>query len=432
MSRRNTGSIKEKRPGVWQIAVDVSTLTMRTDAGWACPTGKQHRRYVTIHGTREDAERERIKMLYERDTGTLPTEHVTVSTLADWWLRAVVAPAQRPRTVDDYTRQVRVHINPALGKMDAHKVKPHHVQEFYNRKRNALGASSISKLDQILRGIFDAAWRNDVVGTNPMSKVTRPKSVGGGTRRRDWLTIDQVEDILADMESHGGRFAVLCRLLAGTGLRIGETLALEWRHIDLVGRKVVVEQTTTTTADGKLTIGPPKSENGYRVVPIMDDALIAALVAHRTAQDTYRESMGEAYTPYEDETGKRWLVFPKVRPNQAGGLLANRQVQQAVAAYGTRPHALRHFYASQLFEAGARLPRVSRLMGHANIHITSGTYLHLDDEGNRDDVALFAERLAAAREARQAEAISGAIAATHAEALLADTEIGKMAPKRVR
>ena len=105
--------------------------------------------------------------------------------------------------------------------------------------------------------------------------------------------MDRVQQIIAEAEAKGERWHVLYRLLAFTGLRIGEALALEWWHIDLVGRRVRVEQTTTMAAGG-LTLGPPKSEKGNRAIPI-DDALVAALLAHREAQDAVREQAGARY-----------------------------------------------------------------------------------------------------------------------------------------
>ena len=57
--------------------------------------------------------------------------------------------------------------------------------------------------------------------------------------------MDRVQQIIAEAEAKNERFRVLFRLLAYTGLRIGEALALEWQHIDVTGKRVLVGQTTT-------------------------------------------------------------------------------------------------------------------------------------------------------------------------------------------
>ena len=403
MARRNTGQIRRRRAGVYQVSVDMSKVRRLTPDDWR-KTFPQ-RRYETIEGTREDAERRLHEMLYQADTGSLPTGNTTLNVWLEYWLREYVAPRRRTRTVDDYRRQVRVHIAPALGAMKLAGVRPHHLREFLNRKDKNLSRSSGNKLHQILFGAFKEAWRNDIIPDNPVAKVDRLEAQPA--RVEAPLSMDQVQQIIAEADRKGERFAVLFRLLAFTGLRIGEALALEWRHVDLVGRRVLVRQTTTMEND-RIAIGPPKSEKGRRDVPILDDDLIAALLAHREAQDKMREAMGALYHD-------RGLVFPKVRPNQAGELLANRQVQQALNRYGTHPHALRHFFATQMFEAGATLVRVSLLMGHANIKITSDKYLHPDEAGNVEAVDLFTARMEAAK--------VGAKWAEGVETLLSDTPL---------
>ena len=419
MARRKTGSIRKKRDGVYQVAVDLSNLNrayLANEALWGGErldrvvvkndTGGRRRHYETMVGTREDAERRLRELLFQADTGALPTGNTTLNVWMDYWLREYIVPDRRTRTVDDYRRQVRVHIAPALGSMHLAAVRPHHIREFLNRKDRQLSRSSVGKLHQILSGAFKEAWRNDLIPDNPVAKVDRLSAKP--TRVEAPLTMDRVQQIIAGSEAKGERFAVLFRLLAFTGLRIGEALALEWQHVDFVGRRVLVRQTTTFDND-RITIGPPKSEKGVRDVPILDDGLIAALLKHREVQDAMRERMGERYHD-------RGLVFPKVRPNQAGNLLANRQVQQTLARYGTHPHALRHFFGTQMFEAGASLLRVSLLMGHANINITASIYLHPDEAGNREAVDLFTARMQAAN--------GGAMAAEAVESLLADMQIG--------
>ncbi len=382
MAKRNVGTIRQRRPGVFKVTVDISKARQPTYADWHEAVSRL-RRSVTVEGTREDAERKLHEMQYEADTGTLPTGKVTLNVWFDYYLREYVAPDRRARTVDDYRRQVRVHIGPALGTMFLTDVQPHHIREFMNRKDKELSRSSIGKLHQILSGAFKEAWRNNLITDNPVAKTPRlsPKA----QRPVHALSTDRVQQVIADAEAEGDRWHVLYRLLAFTGLRIGEALALEWQHIDTVGKRVLVRQ-TTTMAGGGITLGPPKSEKGRRDIPI-DDALVAALLRHREAQDAMREQMGAGYTD-------RGLLFPKVRVGQAGELLANRQVERALRTYGTHPHALRHFFGTQMFEAGASLLRVSRLMGHANVGITAAIYVHPDAAGDRAAIDLLTARMA--------------------------------------
>ena len=388
---------------MFKVTIDISKARRPTYEDWKQAVNRL-RRSLTVEGTREDAERALHEMQVQADTGTLPTGKVTVNTWLDYWLKEYVEPDRRSRNVDDYRRQVRLHIGPAMGSHYLHDVRPHHIREFLNRKDKQLSRSSVGKLHQILSGAFKETWRNDLIPDNPVAKT--PRLAPKAQRPIDALSMDRVQQIIAESEAKGDRWHVLYRLLAFTGLRIGEALALEWQHIDTLGKRVLVRQSTTMAADG-LTLGPPKSENGNRAIPF-DDALVAALLVHREAQYAIREQAGARY----DDRG---FVFPKVRVGQQGGLLASRQVERALKAYGTHPHALRHFFGTQSFEAGASLLRVSRLMGHANVGITAGIYVHPDAAGDRDAIDLLTARMAGSN--------GTGVAKGDLETLLASTEI---------
>ena len=121
-------------------------------------------------------------------------------------------------------------------------VQPHHIREFLNRKDKELSRSSIGKLHQILSGAFKEAWRNVLITDNPVAKTPRlsPKA----QRPIAALSTDRVQQILAEAEAKGERWHVLYRLLAFTGLRIGEALALQWQSIDLTGKRVLVRRSS--------------------------------------------------------------------------------------------------------------------------------------------------------------------------------------------
>ena len=60
-----------------------------------------------------------------------------------------------------------------------------------------------------------------------------------------------------------------------------------------------------------------------------------------------------------------------------------------------------------MFEAGASLLRVSRLMGHANVGITAAIYVHPDAAGDRDAIDLLTARMAGVQWLRGAESGRG-------------------------
>ena len=188
MARRNTGSIHKKREGVFQIAVDLSSINkwwLATNGSGSIDvealvltreSGGRRRRYETVEGTREDAERRLHELQYEADTGTLPKGKVTLNVWLDYWLREYVAVELRPSTIEDYRMQVKNYLSPLLGL----HVPPRHQGAPYpgvsEPPRRRVGSSVVRKLRQVLSGALREAVNNDIIPTNPVRKTPHPQS----------------------------------------------------------------------------------------------------------------------------------------------------------------------------------------------------------------------------------------------------------------
>ena len=396
MARRNVGSIQKKRPGVYKVTIDISKAGRPTYEDWKQAVSRL-RRSLTIEGTREDAERTLHEMQVQADTGTLPTGTVTLNTFFDYWLREYVAHELRPSTVEDYRMQVRNYLAPMLGSMYLHEIKAHHIQEFQNKLAGKVGSSVVHKLRQILSGAFREAVNYELITVNPVKRTRTPKLVQNKVMAP---SVEQVQRLLADATDDP--YSPALWLIAHTGLRAGEALGLEWRHIDVLNRRVLVRQAMVETAAGRF-LSAPKSEKGKRDIPL-DDVTLDVLMTHRTTQDAHRERMGARYRD-------QGLVFPTMY----GGLNRTSTLLYALRKYAPdlHTHQLRHFFGTQLMEAGVALPRVSALMGHSSIAVTAAIYLHPDAAGDREAVELLAGRVAG---------VNGtAMAPVDVDALLADT-----------
>ncbi|HEV3353707.1 MAG TPA: tyrosine-type recombinase/integrase, partial [Acidimicrobiales bacterium] len=137
------------------------------------------------------------------------------------------------------------------------------------------------------------------------------------------------------------------------GLRWGECVGLRRRHVDLLHRTVtVVEQ--VTEVDGRLEVGPPKTEAGRRVV-----------VLPRVAADALADHLANWSAPSPDG-----LVFPA----SEGGYLRRTNWRQrawlpatkATGCEGVRFHDLRHAAATLAATTGASTRELMTRLGHAS------------------------------------------------------------------
>ncbi len=163
------------------------------------------------------------------------------------------------------------------------------------------------------------------------------------------------------------------QLLAATGLRISEAIALQWRHLDLDDQAPNVKVRRGVVRG---TLGPPKSSYSRRDVPL-DAELACALRARR--RDT-------------QWPGDEQLVFPDTRGGYLHvGNLRRRVLMPAREAADIEWvgfHAFRHTCASRLFAAGRNAVQVQRWLGHHSAAFTLARYVHLLDGDLGEPLAL--------------------------------------------
>ena len=123
-----------------------------------------------------------------------------------------------------------------------------------------LGANTAAKCYRLLRSILATAVADELILRNPC--VVRGVGVER-TAERPVATAQQVWDVA---ERIGDRYRVLVLIAGFVGLRVGELLGLERRHVNLLHQTITVEQQEQQLAHGQLVLGPPKSDAGVRTL----------------------------------------------------------------------------------------------------------------------------------------------------------------------
>jgi integrase len=216
-----------------------------------------------------------------------------------------------------------------------------------------------------LRACLADAHRNEDIATNP--------ALGLRVRRRprvieddgDPLKVLTRTELAALIEATHPHWRVLIELLAGTGLRINEALALRWIDLDLGNRPTVH---VVRAIKGKtMQIGPPKSRTGRRRVPL--PASVAQDLRLRRAEAEWSSDDDPAF------------------PNAQGGLMDDGNLRRRILTSAARAvgvpwcgfHTLRHGFGSMLFAERRNIRQVSRLLGHSDPSFTLSVYVHLLD-----------------------------------------------------
>jgi integrase len=160
------------------------------------------------------------------------------------------------------------------------------------------------------------------------------------------------------------RYAITVRLAAEAGLRQGEILGLRVEDLDLLGRKLTVAGQAQSLPGRGVTLDlPPKSDAGYRTVPLAP-ATVETVALHLAR---YPARGGLVVTSSSGAP---------IRRNMLGDAWAKAKDRSGMGR-PLRFHDLRHRYASVLIEGGLDALTVKTLMGHASITETYDTYGHM-------------------------------------------------------
>jgi integrase len=187
--------------------------------------------------------------------------------------------------------------------------------------------------------------------------------------------------------AEGLRYRPVLALIAATGLRRGEALALCWEHVNLTDRSLKVVATLSRVG-ADLLITEPKSPRSRRPVPL-SPAIVSMLKAHKAAQAAERLHAGNQWT----DTG---LVFT----TEFGGPVEPRNVLRTLEIAADKAgienvgvHTLRHSAAMAWLEAGVHIKAVADLLGHSSISITGDIYGHTSDATTRTAVESLTAQL---------------------------------------
>jgi len=160
-------------------------------------------------------------------------------------------------------------------------------------------------------------------------------------------------------------------------------LGLKWPDIDFENKELYVKrsikQVAIISADGqreyKTIEQIPKTKNSMRTVPI-PTTLIPVLKEHRNRQKEEKLKAGEAYLN-DLESG---YVFT----TESGNTIDARNLQRTYKRLLEKAdipykkfHAIRHTFATKLFERGIPLKTISELLGHSDISVTADIYTHV-------------------------------------------------------
>ncbi len=325
--------------------------------------GKEHAKYFP---TLTAAKNWRTNQLADRTKGQWfdpSAGRITLAEYAHHWLRTRVDLRKSTRRI--YEGNLRLHILAKVGDIElgpmalgaiTTEALRHWIAELSANEERNLSPTTVNQVYRTLNAMLRAAVEDERLAKNPLGPIKPPKPLRVPMR---FLTQAEVED-LADTINPSYRAFVLVG--AYCGLRLGELAGLRWSDVDMLQRRITVENQLGTDEQ---QLAPLKTTASYRTI-----------VMPRFVADVLGVHARFGATPSPSERGAFVFASPGGTPLQIHNF-RHRVWQPAVRKAGftgLRVHDLRHTCASLAIAAGADVKVLQDMLGHASAAMTLDQY----------------------------------------------------------
>jgi integrase len=328
--------------------------------------GRRETRYVTLKGTRKEAQAQASQILASVATGLhVDPSTETVAAFVERWLRDWADSNVSNQTWAGYQQMLRKHLSSRVGKMPIQKLKPADLQAVYAAMAaDGLADRTRLHLHRVVHVMFKHAMQWGIVPRNLADMVDAPRV------RVEILTAGEIQSVREFLR--GKPLYVITEVALASGLRRGELLSLRWQDINLDGGFLRVERALEETKRGGLAFKSPKTRYGRRTVTL-SKSTVEVLREHWKAQQEHRLRFGLG------KAGADALVFPDWdgAPRSPRALTVEWGKVAKAAGLTVSFHSLRHTHASVLIADGLDVLSLSRRLGHGSAAITLGVYGHL-------------------------------------------------------
>ena len=178
----------------------------------------------------------------------------------------------KPGTYATTKRYANLHILPKIGNKPIDSFTVMDCQKLVNQWAEYFNSAKYPK--GITQQVFDYAIKMDIIQDNPMRKVKLPKRKGVINEISKYYTTEELKHFFECLKDYDNlKFSAFFRILAFTGMRKGEALALEWCDIDFEKKLVHIKKGVSLDENDKPIISTPKTKKSVRTVSIDNETL---------------------------------------------------------------------------------------------------------------------------------------------------------------
>lgn len=361
-------------------------------------TGKSIKTTRRNFRTKKEAQLALSRLQVDFEKNGFNYSHNKIITFSDLYLSWF---EQHSRDIKETTKQrIRIyfenHILKSFGSLKLSKITPLYCQKILNEWSETL--ASYKGMRVYVNLVFKYGILLDVCKDNPMERTIIPKAKKKEVIASDsYYTKNELENFFDCLiQLNDQRAFAFFRVLAFTGLRKGEAMALQWQDISFKDKTITVNKTLAELQNGKPIIQDTKTTSSNRVIKI-DDGTLAILNEWKNYILQEKLKLG-----IREENFSANIVFCNSVLYSENQYLyksyANNVLLKVKKYFPSmkiiKVHDFRKTNASLLFESGASIKDVSQRLGHKSTKITTDIYIMVTETKQDETAENFSKYMA--------------------------------------
>lgn len=339
------------------------------------------RKQVSVYDKSQRVVVEKMQELRKKRDDNYYIENKNI-TLEEWlkeWMKVYKKPYISPRTYQGYVEKSKTILE-HLGNMQLQKIELYHLQKFISDLQNeGKSPKSLRHYYSILKMCFDDAIMCRHISLNPTRNLKLPSM-----RRKELNIMTKEEQLVFEGFMKKYRMGTAYIVLVNTGLRAGELSGLTWKDVDFENKALYVRRgmQKITTYDDEFNkvkrerkVTDVKTENSYRVVPMLDK-VVRILQEYKKKVQTEQEELAELGEGFKEDD----FIFKTKCNHPITSEYLRKTCQGICKSNNFRKvgiHELRHTFATRSIEAGIDLRVLQEILGHASYSTTADIYVHI-------------------------------------------------------
>lgn len=287
------------------------------------------------------------------------------------------------------------HIAPYFGGKHLRDITTQFCQYMMDQWYKA-GYKNCNLFMQLVSQVFEYAIKMGLTDVNPTKSVIRPR-VDRARNTDNYYTKDELKHFLECCQTSGNNILLpFFRLLAFSGMRKGEALALFWTDLDFEHNIIHINK-SAGYVPGNTYLDKPKTKSSIRDVYV-DQKTMDILADWKTKQKQWMYD--KMYTIKRGKRGNYLRKEPTLVFASSRNDITNTTVPRnwLVKLYKQFPdlkhittHGFRHTYATLAFEGGMNIKQVQAQLGHKNVQMTLDIYTAVTDKQRKGTADIYSK-----------------------------------------